>query len=234
MKLSKVTALAIENILSTVKLIKVAELLITNDKVSGYNPDKTAFVLSDLSLTDDFGEMGINRLQTFLSRFNLIKDDDNAVITAEIDGVDDDKFVKQMNFKSKALNIQYRCGPPKFIASPKVVHDNEEFIIKIDEDLSNLISKASGTSDSDRIKLINVNGELTYELVDNSNDIIKIEAEDKVEVESDGSNNFTFSYALDMFNSLMKGCAEATYSIGKRGIFKIKVNGLTIYMLPRV
>ena len=233
MKLSKVTALAIDNILTTVKLIKVTELLITKDKVSGYNPDKTAFVLSNLTLTDDFGEMGINRLQTFLSRFNLFKDLDDAEITADIDGKPDEEFVKQINFKSKALKAQYRCGPPKFIASPKVVNDNEEFTIKIDDDLAALISKASGTSDSDRIKLININGKLSYEVEDNSNDIIKIEAEDEVEAES-GANNFTFSYALDMFNALMKGTAEPTYSIGKRGIFKINVNGLTIFMLPRV
>jgi len=234
MKLSKGTALSIENILSTVKLIKVADLLITNDKVSGYNPDKTAFIMSELDLDEDFGSIGINRLQTFLSRFNLIKDDENVEITAIVDGDDDDKITKELKFKTKTVNMQYRCGSPKFISVPTVINDNEKYTIKIEDDLANFIGRAtsSATTENPKVKIINKDGKLSFELIDDSDDIIAIASEVEVDCEED-SNTFTFSYALDMFNALIKNSADNSFTIGARGIFKIEVNSLTFYMLPR-
>jgi len=232
MKLSKGTVLTIGNILSTVKLIKATDLVITNEKVSGYNPDKTAFIMSELDLDEDFGSIGISRLQTFLSRFDLIKDDDSVEITAVVSGDDDDKITSELKFKTDSLKMQYRCGSPKFISAPTIINDNEQYTIKIDEDLTSLISRASNTSDTNLIRLVNVNGELSYEMKDNSDDVINILADDKVESEED-KNDFKFAYALDMFNALLKNSSEASFSIGKRGIFRIKVNSLTFFMLPR-
>ena len=234
MKLSKASAVSIENVLRTAKLIDVNEMKITNTNVSGYNTDRSAFIFSPHTIVEDIGVMAIKRLDVYLARYDIIKDMDDSEIIITTQGDGDDRICKQLDLNAKRIKLQYRFGSHTMIQAPTAVKDNELYTIKIDEEITSLITKASIGAESPKVELSCSNGELTYNLVDLSNDLLCIESDEKVVTEGDGVCNFTHSYALKMFIQLMKNTTDNEFCIGAKGLLKVNVNNLDFYMLPRV
>jgi hypothetical protein len=233
MKITKDTLMQIENIITSAKLVDVTDLIISNDLVRGINKAKTAFILSDLELPDDFANLAINRPDVYKSRFNLVKNIDDCVTTAKIREKDEGDFIEQIDFKSKSVKVQYRCCNPTMISAPKSINDKEFYTIKFSQEDVDMLNKASGSIDTLNIKIEGSEEGLRYELVDLSGDTITVDSESQIECEED-TFDFNFSFVQKPFLQLLKNCDIFEFSLGLKGVFKIKVNNIYFYLLPQV
>lgn len=233
MNITQDTLLQIENVIKSGKLVDITELIITKSEIRGINRSKTSFILSDIELADDFATLAINRPDVYTSRYNLIKNVDDSKTIAKIKESVDDTFIEQIDFKSKSIKVQFRCCNPAMISAPKSINDKEIYSIKFaQEDIDTLI-KACSSIDTPNIKIVGSAEGVSYQLVDLSGDTVEIESDSQIECDDD-SFNFNFSYVQKPFLQLLKNCESFEYTLGGKGVFKIKVNGIYFYLLPQM
>lgn len=233
MNITQDTLLQIENIIKSAKLVDVTELIVCNDLVRGINKSKTAFILSELELPDDFATLAINRPDIYTSRFNLVKDMDSCKTTAKIKQKDGDEFVEQLDFKAKGVKVQFRCCNPSMISAPKSINDKEFYTIKFSQDAVDTLVKACSSIDTLNIKLSGTEEGLSYELIDLSGDNIVLTSDSQISCEDD-KFNFNFSFVQKPFLQLLKNCENFEFTLGSKGVFKIKVNNIYFYLLPQI
>lgn len=227
--------LQIENIIKSAKLVEISELIIDKDLVRGINKSKTAFILSELKLPDEFITMAINRPDVYLSRFGLVKNIDDFKSSVKIKDNGDDSFVEQIDFKSKSIKVQYRCCSPSMIAAqPKSIKDKDTYYIKFSQADIDTLLKAGSATDTANIKVIGNEEELSYELTDLTGDTITIMSDTVATTDDLDKFKFSFNFAQKSFLQLLKNCSSFEFSLGARGVFKIKVNNVHMYLLPQV
>lgn len=234
MNITTDTLLQIENILKSAKLIDISEIIIDNHLVRGINYSKTAFILSELSLPEDFPTLGINRPEIYLSRSTLVKDDDTTTVSATIKETIDSSFISQLDFKSKSVKVQFRSCNPGMISAPKSINDAETFNIKFTENDVKMITKACSSIDTDNIKITGSDSGVDFELVDLSGDTIVYNS-DAVLTSNNDDTDFSFSFVQKQLLQMLKNSGDdMEFTLGKKGMFKIRVNGIVFYLLPQV
>lgn len=226
------TLLQIENIIKSAKLVEITDMAIEQNSVRGINKSKTAFMISDLELPDDFETIGINRPDVYLSRFNMIKDLDFKASTKVKASDKGEDFVEQVDFKSKSIKSQYRCCDPNNIQCPRTINDIDTYTIKFDQNEVDMLVKACSSMDTENISLIGSNEGLAYTLTDLSSDTIDIQSDIQIEAEDD-TFNFRFNFIQKSFLALIKNCDSFEFILGKRGVLKIKVNNIIFYLMPQ-
>ena len=233
MNINTDTLLQIENIIKSAKLVDISEMIISKELIRGINKSKTAFMLSEAELSDDFETLAINRPDVFTSRFNLVKDIDDCKTTAKLKEKDNDTFIEQLDFKSKSVKVQYRTCNPAMVTAPKSINDKDTYFIKFsDVDVRTLL-KSQASIDTENIKLIGNEEGLSYQLTDLSGDNITIDSDSSIDCD-DSKFSFSFNFAQKPFLALLKNSESFEFTLGKKGIFKIKVNNIYFYLLPQV
>lgn len=235
MKIDAVTNSYIQNVVKTAKLIDVDSIAIEPQQVRGWN-EETGVILhqSGKEVPDmPFGSIGMNRLELFTSRYELLKNQDKFSIEVELDA--DAKCVRAIIMKAKGTKIDYRCAKSAAIRAPRQVAEVYKHRVKMNSDSVVLLQKAiAAMSGPEHITLVSNEG-VSLELCDINNDVFKHTFMEKVEtLTPDASGKFAHRYFVKTLFPLLKQNPDGHFDVGAKGILAFSVNGLTVYVLPQV
>src|SRR5271163_1919810 len=105
MNIDAITISYLQSVVKTAKLVGIDSVIIEPNVVRGF--DEAGVVILQTKDVPDmpFGSIGMNRLDIFASRYDLLKTQDKFSVDVELD--DDQKCVKSIIMKAKGTKIDY-------------------------------------------------------------------------------------------------------------------------------
>lgn len=236
MKLNNEIIEYIYNVVKTANIVNVDSIIIEPNMVRAMNEERTVGLFTNKDVPAvPFNSFGITRIHELLSRFTIARDMKD--FTMDVDG--NDEHATKLTLKAKGLNIDYRCGDPRKLNAPKVLHDIECFSVKLTEEAVTLYQKGASAMGSDEVSIVSNNG-VSFEFADLSNDIYKYTFADNAGLipnkdgEVSSSTKFAHRYSAKTLLALFKNNPEAEFTIGLKGMMRFPLNNLTVFVLPKV
>lgn len=233
MKLDPEQIKFITKIVTTAQLVGIDGIIIEPDLVRGMDEDKTVVMLQDTNVVAmPFDSIGLNRISTFQSRYDIARIRDNFTIEAVVS--DGDKFARSLTMKGKGVKIDYRCANPTTITAPKKIRDEAQQRVQLNGEAVLLYQKGLAAMGSEVVTIISNDG-VSFEFSDNNADVFNHKfADSTTEIVSGSSDKFAHKYQAKVLSSLFKHDPDGSFTVGKAGTLNVEVNGVTITVMPRV
>lgn len=234
MKLDAITIDYIQNIIKTAKLVDIDSVIIEPNMVRAISANNAVVILQIKDVPDmPFGSIGMNRLDVFNQRYEILRTQDKFTIEAEIDV--DAKCARSIIMKAKGTKIDYRCAKPQAIKAPRQINDTLKHRVKTTAESTVLMQKAIAAMQSpEHVTLVSNDG-VSFEFSDINNDIFKHTFMEKVQtLTSDATGKFAHRYFVKTLFPLLKQNPDGYFDVGAKGILAFYVNHLTVYVLPQV
>lgn len=233
MKLDAITLSYIQTVVKTAKLVNIDKIIIEPNMVRAIADDNSVVILESKDVPElPFGSIGMNRLDVFVSRYELLRTQEKFSVEVDID--EDAGCVRSIIMKAKGTKIDYRCAKPAGIKAPRQINDTLKHRVRLNADSVVLLQKASAAMSSpEHITLISNDG-VTLEMSDINNDVFKHTLMEKVEtLTPDASGKFAHRYFVKTLLPLLKQNSDGYFDVGAKGILAFYVNNLTVYVLPQ-
>lgn len=233
MKLKPESVAYILNAVKTAKLVGIDNIIIEPDLLRAIDDNNTVVLFQNENVPQmEFGSIGLNRIDVLTARHDIASSQDGFSIEAVVNDKDD--YAKALTFKAKGIKVDYRCANPQTIKAPRQVNDQMKYEVQLNTEAVNVLQKGSVAMGADTMSIISNNG-VSFELSDINNDVFKHTFTEKVKT-LDGSDDTSFAhrYSVKTLLALFKQNPENTFQIGQKGILRFTLNGLTIFVLPRV
>lgn len=239
MKLDKKAMEFIYNYVKAVKELGAEQIVFEQDIAK--SRDETSAIVA--LLTDGLPEfpfelLGINRINTFIARYNLVGENAGfELATRELNGKE---VVTSINMKGKKVNAEYRCASPEELRIPRQINDEPMVRIQFGAEEAESFQKGLAAMGSDQISLICDGKVVSIEMLDNTNDILKIKFSTEFEgIDTDADLMFTSRFSAKVFAVLLKKTTNNYFDIGKKGVAYFylpvaKTDDLKVCLLPRV
>lgn len=239
MKLDKKAMEFIYNYVKAVKELGAEQIVFEQDIAK--SRDETSAIVA--LLTDGLPEfpfelLGINRINTFIARYNLVGENAGFELTTrELNGKE---VVTSINMKGKKVNAEYRCASPEELRIPRQINDEPMVRIQFGTEEAESFQKGLAAMGSDQISLICDGKIASIEMLDNTNDILKIKFSTDFEgIDTDTDLMFTSRFSAKTFAVLLKKTTNNYFDIGKKGVAYFylpvaKTDDLKVCLLPRV
>ncbi len=226
MKLDIATLGFIQNVVDVAKLVNVDGIIIEPERVRGMDEARTVVVFQDEDVPlMGFGSIGLNRIDVFTSRINIVKIQDQFTVEATID--EEKEFVRSLTMKAKGTKIDYRCASPATIQAPRII--NDELIEEIQAGFESIVILQKSVAAMGNAELVTIVGDkrgVSFELEDINGDVFD-HTFGKVT-----DHQFSHKYPVKTLLALLK--ENQTFMVGKKGMIKFDVNGIGVYVLPKV
>jgi hypothetical protein len=235
MKIDNETTTFIKNIVKTAQMVDIDNIIIESDLVRAIDDNQTVVLLQSENIPEiPFGAIGLNRTNILLSRLSLVEGSDGFSIDAELDGDN----VSKLSLKSNNAKVEYRCANPTTIRAPRKVADTLKYRVKLNAEAVNLLQKAASAmpqnADIDVVTIISDGKSVAFELSDATNDAFSHTFSTVTCLEDEDGGRFAHRYPLKNIISLFKNCPDGFFDVGQKGIMKIAINGVDLYVLPQV
>jgi hypothetical protein len=235
MKLDANTITYIQNVVKTAKLVNIDSFIIEPNLVRGLAADNSAVIVHSKDVPDmPFGSIGMNRLDIFTARFEVLKTQPNFSMEVDIDA--DQKCVRSIIMKAKGSKVDYKCARPAAIKAAKQLHETFKHRVVVNAESVVLLHKAvAAMSSPEHVTLISNSDGVSLELCDINNDVFKHTFMDKVEtLTPDANGKFAHRYFVKTLLPLLKQNANGQFDVGMKGTLAFNVNGITTYVLSQV
>lgn len=247
MKVDAQSLAYIQNVVKTAQLVKINNIIIEPNKVRAIDDDKTVVMFQDADVPEmPFDSIGLNRIDVFMNRFDIAKAMDKFELEAIMPAVENvtvptdkatPKFARALVMTAKGTRIDYRCANPGTIQAPKVINDTVKFEIEMNPEAVVLMTKGQSAMTAEDVALISDEDGVRFEMTDINGDAFTYKFADKVKLidkKADGKDtNFTHKYPLKVILPLLKVSSTSPIQITSRGMAKIVVNGLDMYVIQR-
>lgn len=238
MKLDDATVDYIFNVVQTADMVNIDNIIIEPGMVRSINEARTTGLFTNTNVPDmPFNSIGITRIHDLLSRYNIAKEVKDFGI--EVSTNSEEEWAQQFVLKGKNLKIDYRCGDPRKLKSPKALNDIKCFGVQLSEQAVSLFQKGLSAMNSETVSLVSNNG-VSFEFADVSNDIYQYTFADTVDLipnedgEVSSTTKFVHRYPAKTLLALFKSNPEAKFAIGQKGMLLFPINDLTVFVLPQV
>ena len=253
MDLSIDTLTFIQSVLKTAKLVKIQNVIIEPGKIRAMDDAQTVVIFQTINIPEmEFGSIGLNRIDVFMSRFDIIRTTSGFVIEATTAGMDPsigyDKYdlkqknidppmwAKSIKMTGKNTNIDYRCTNPSLMKAPKSRNDDAKYLIKMNNEAFNMIQKGKTAMQSELISFVGTAKGVFIHLTDINGDVLKYKFSDKIETvnKTDISvPTFQYNYNIETLLPIFKQDPEVNFNITHKGFLVVNINGLDIFLAPR-
>jgi len=233
MKLDQETIKFIQGTVKTAQLVNIDSIIIEPDHVRAIDDDKTVVIYQNKDVPSlPFGSIGLSRLGDFYSRLDIARTQDDFHIDAVLS--EDEAWARSLIMKGKGIKIDYRCAKPDTIQAPRTLHDTMKTRVKLNGNAVLLLQKGQAAMSAETVTIISNDG-VSFEIIDVNNDIFKHTFADGAEpLTEDDDVRFAFRYPIKTLLALFKKNPDGFFSVGERGILMITINGLDVYVLPKV
>lgn len=243
MKVDSKTLAYIQNVVKTAQLVKIGNIIIEPDKVRAIDDEKSVVMFQTADVPKlPFGSIGLNRIDVFMTRFEIAKGIDKFELEAIMPESDPakpnkDEFARALVMKAKGIKIDYRCANPATIQAPKLINDQIKYSVMMNPEAVLLMSKSQGAMNSDEVSLVSTDDGVYFEMSDINGDVLTYKFANKVDIEAAKVDpkdiKFNHRYPLKVLLPLFKVSANSPFFVTSRGMLKVVVNGLDMYILPR-
>lgn len=227
----------LQNAVETALLVGIENIAIESGIVRGINSTNSVFILqtNNVPILEDNLFVGVNKLKVLQNRLSLIKEQPNFTTDLTIKNDVDIKYVGMFTFKSSNLKIDFRSGNPKLMRGPKKFNDTMKTRIELNKEIVNMIQRGITAMNGDTITIINNDKETFIEILDNNNDVFKYTLPHQAEsLDKFLDPSFAFRYCAKTILTLFKHNPEGHFCVGDRGILAVEINGLNVYVMPKV
>lgn len=234
MKLDTDTITYIQNVVNTAQMIGIDNIIIEKDLVRAIDDDKTVVLSQSKNVPDmSFGSIGLNRIGVFTSRLDIARTQENFSIEARVD--DNNEFARSLLMKGKGVRIDYRCANPNTISAPRVIKDEMIYRVQLTAEAVVMLQKGQTAMSAETVTINSTKDGVALEMVDiNSDNMSFTFADSATPIGDKTSGLFAHRYPIKILLPLFKHDVGNTFEIGEKGIMSIKINGLTVYVLPQV
>lgn len=236
MKVDVETLAYIQNVVRTAQLVKINNIVIEPERVRAIDDEKSVVLFQDSDVPDmPFGSIGLNRIDVFLTRFEIAKGAADFTLEAVMPE-SDAKFARALLMQGKGIKIDYRCANPATIQAPKQIHDTIKYKIQMNPEAVLLMSKGQGAMGADEVSLISDKEGVRFEMTDINGDAFThgfAKSVTNVDPSTGRDTNFTHKYPLKVMLPLFKTASDVPFHVTSKGMLKVVVNGLDMYVLPR-
>ena len=243
MKVDAASLAYIQNIVKTAQIAKIGNIIIEPNRVRAIDDEKSVVLFQEADVPDmPFESIGLNRIDVFMNRFDVARSVDNFELEAIMPDVDPDKpdaqkFARALVMKGKGIKIDYRCANPATIQAPKAINDKSKFKVEMNPEAVLLMSKGQSAMSSDEVTITSDKTGVSFEMTDINGDAFTHKFADKATLLDKSANgkdvNFTHKYPLKVILPLFKVSSDAPFLVTTKGMLKVAVNGLDMYVLPR-
>lgn len=228
MKLDNNIIKFIEDVVQTAKLVDIDNIVIEPERVRGMDENRSVVLFhEDEDLNLGIGSIGLTRIDTLLSRLEMVKTQDEFEVVATIDK--EREFVRSMTIKAKGTKVEYRCADPTHINAPRQINDTMMATVQLTPEAVLLLHKAVTAMGNAEFVTIKCNGdEVTFELEDINGDVFDHTFAKGVD------HNFSYKYPVKTLLALFKQNSNGVFEVGQKGIVRVTHNNLGVLVLPSV
>ncbi len=235
MKLDPFTLAYIQNVVETALLVHIDSVIIEPDKIRAVDDDRLVVIFQDHDVPVlPFRSIGLNRIDIFMSRYQIAKSCDNVEIEATLD--DAKEFARALTMKGKGVKIDYRCANPATIAAPKTLNDTVKYRITLTPEAVLLMSKGASAMKADEIEFVGdpVDG-VSFKMEDINKDtfVHTFASSYTLEGATGMPSKFAHRYPVKHLLTLFKQCPDGDFFLTSKGMIKVVVNKLDLYIPPR-
>jgi len=234
MKLSQDLVEYIENVVKTGQSVNIDNVIIEPGAVRAIDEDRTVVMYQNEDVPAmPFGSIGLNRVGILLSRLDLTKDREGYRVDA---GTTDDGWARSLTMESADTKVGYLCANPDTIQAPKSINDTIIYQIQLNAEAVNLLQKGFAAMGAETVGVVSDERGLSFELTESvtSDVFVHTFSDHAILLEDDAAASFTHKYPVKTLLALFKQNPDGVFEIGAKGILRINVNDLTIYVLPQV
>lgn len=253
MRLDATALTYIQNVVKTAKLLKIQNVIIEPGKVRGMDDDQTVVIYQDTNVPEmPFGSIGLNRLDVFITRFDIIRatagfeievstmGDDNTTGFDKFDlknknkaGIAQPMWVKNVSMSGLNTNIEYRCANPSIIKAPKNRTDANKYLLNLTENAFTMIQKGKQAMDSDYVTITGNSKGIHLLVTDDNGDSLKYKfGNDIICLQNEEFSSFSHNYPIDKLIPLFKQDSNVGFHITQKGFLVASLNELDIYVAP--
>lgn len=244
MKLDQKALTYIQNVVETAALVKIDAVSIEPNKLRGIDDERTVVMFQTHDVPEfEFNSIALNRLDIFMSRYEIAKVCDNVeievVMAPKADGgkTDSSDFVRALIMKGKGTKLDYRCANPITIQAPKTLNDTPKYKIKMTPEAVLLMTKGVPAMKADDVELFADKDGVSFRLEDINKDAFTYKFTNQIDPadeDDDGSPpKFSHRYPLKHLLTLFKKDPDGFFFLTKKGMIKIVINNLDLYIPPR-
>ncbi len=232
MKLDTTTISYIQNIVKTAQMVGIDNVIIEPERVRAIDDNKTVVLFQDKDVPElPFGSIGLNRIDVFQSRLDIVKTQPDFSIEAVSEG----EFVRSLNMKSKGTKVDYRCANPATIQAPRQVNDVMKHRVQLNAEAVLMLQKGQAAMGAETVTFISNKEGVSFELSDINSDVFAhTVSKSATSLTGDVDKGFVHRWPIKILLPLFKYNVDGYFDIGQKGILSISVNGLTIFVLPQV
>ena len=233
MKLTQDTLTFIQNVVHTAELVNIDSIIIDAESVRGLSENNTVVLLEKDIPKLEIGPIGLNRTDVFQQRLDVVQGLDGFAIDATID--EDKGFVRALVMKAKGTKVDYRCANPATIRAPRVINDDLMARVEFTSEGVSMLQKGAAAMGSDVVEFKSNSCGVHFTLEDVNNDTFNHQFANSSEALGEASDGrFTHKYPVKTLLALFKHESVNHFEVGSKGTMLVKINGLGVYVLPKV
>jgi hypothetical protein len=234
MKLTSEIIETIKCMIDAANVAKITNIILEKNLIRGIDDKNTVIIWHNHDIKDlPFEAIGINRLDVFTPRLRLVYDQPNFGVDAVVS--ERDKSVTQLVMKCQGTKVDYRCANPKIVKAPKAKNDIMRYSAKITPETVQFLTRSEAAMKMDFLTLISNPDGVKFEIVDTNGDVLSHTFDGKAEnIEGEEDFAFVCRYPMHLVLSLFKKVTDGIFYVGKRGMLKVTINGIDLYVLPQV
>lgn len=234
MKLNSQLITYIKNVVRTAASVGIDGIIIEQSVVRAMDGDKTVVICqTDNIPVLPFSSIGINRISVFTDRLSLVENREGFEVIPQQSERDDQ--VISLNMKASGVKVDYRCANIAGIQAPKQINDVMKFRVPLNAEAVALLARGQTAMGADTVTILSNSSGVAFELVDTNSDVFSNIFTTNAEMVGDTTSvDFVNRYPVKTLLALFKQNPEGCFYIGQKGILKITVNDLDVFVLPRV
>lgn len=223
-------------------LLKIDSLLIDKSGIRAKQDEFAVYLIEPADLDYlEFDTLFIDRISSLAPRIKMFDtskiDYSIGVVNKELDS--GETLVNQLVIKGGNTKINFNCANPARLNAnslPKKVADKMTYSFQMDKACLDVLSRGVSAMGAAEVKLYSKDGTVYAQVKDIEGDTLEHKVNDSYEVLiSDGEPEFSFRYIFKMIVPLLReACKEDDFSIviSRRGIMKLNINDLSMYIFP--
>jgi hypothetical protein len=223
------------NIVKTAQVVDIDNIIIEPDNIRAIDDAKTVVLFQNEDVPSlSVGSLGMNRIGTFMQRYNIIKSQNNPEFQAIRD--EDKGYVRSIVMKSDNTKVEYRCANPDTIQAPRKINDVPKYRLRIPSSSGSLMKNAQAAMSSEIVEISSDEDGVFFRCLDINNDEFKHKISDMaIDIEDEDADvAFSHKYPLKNILATMDSHSDSMFEVGEKGIITTFINGLNILILPQV
>lgn len=237
MKMRKDTQQILKNAVDIASVIGVETLVMDAFSLRGENKELgVAIIMPTTDITLQFDAIGIGRVMLLKSRLQLLNDATIEYALMNEDG--EESNVASLTMSVDRTTVGFKCQDPRMIKAPKAINDPIFYEMNLEDADVEIIIKGLANMASDTVNFSTKDETIFVKISDAQGDMFSHELSSSVEIIDDTAGSLSKSYKSKTLRTIFTNYIRKDdnsilpISITRRGIMRISVLGMFIYVFP--